>query len=78
MSFRNGSNITYTHAFKMLKSWEELGLVKIERVGRECFPSLTEKGRRVFSLLLNLLREVKEVEVGKKKKSEGVEENTNF
>ncbi|MGC9200830.1 MAG: winged helix-turn-helix domain-containing protein [Candidatus Aenigmatarchaeota archaeon] len=60
------AGFTWTNGFKILKEMEKFGLIKLEdRDGRSYTVLLTEEGRELAEDLKNILKKLKEMEVGK-------------
>jgi DNA-binding MarR family transcriptional regulator len=45
--------------YKILNSFDELGLIENKKVGRKCFINLTEKGRKIAEIIKNLCEALK-------------------
>jgi len=47
-------NVTYSHAFKLIKHWEKKGFLILIKEGRDQKIFLTEKGIKIKSLLIKI------------------------
>jgi DNA-binding MarR family transcriptional regulator len=45
--------------YKILNSFDELGLIESRKVGRTCHIDLTEKGKKIASIIKNLCEALK-------------------
>jgi DNA-binding MarR family transcriptional regulator len=45
--------------YKILNSFDELGLIESKKVGRTCYINLTEKGKKIASIIKNLCEALK-------------------
>lgn len=57
LSYR--TNITYAHTHKLLRSAQSMGVVKIEKSGRQLNVSLTNKGESMALLIQQLVVSLK-------------------
>ncbi|MCJ7768450.1 MarR family transcriptional regulator [Candidatus Bathyarchaeota archaeon] len=56
VDFHKQTNLTYSHANKLVRLMTEQGFLRTQKVGRCRFVSMTEKGRQVAILVNHLAK----------------------
>jgi len=65
------TNTTYAHVVKILKYFEESGLIEFNKQGRKKFINLTSRGKKIQNIMINLNTQLKDY-TPNRQKSRGI------